>query len=196
MKQFAASQIFTGNNEAITICDSNATGYDAGYPKLDNNQYLILDDNQDGGYLHVQAYGGIRPYNGWDVPILTNVENLALYSGYRDTMVPSTPFASGATVPQGSAIVSGSHYYAFDGSIVDIYARFKDRAWWLFYNDSRIRNYFSDAGIPIAESATGTGRDNGYMVPYTVGGLRTYKTFALSRMMSKLCAIEYDKVLP
>lgn len=193
--QFSASQIFTGNNEEITVCKTNSTTHtNKGYPTLNGRMYLLLDDIKNGGYLHVQTWNG-GPYNGWDVPMLNHVKDLKVFSGCSDTALPKTPTASQTSSLGGISTIYSRHYYPTQ-SIIDIYARFKDDAWWLFYDNSWIRNYTCDVGVPaIAEDATTPSFewDWGFQIPYTESGLRTYKTFAPSRISGTIYAIEYDK---
>ena len=192
---FKASQTFTGDSTAITVCETNATTFKNGYPNLPINTYLILNDIENGGYFHIQRKSDDWSGNGWDIPIFTNVKDLKVHAGYSDAGLPSTPMPNGATKPVYRSVWVKSCYYGTDGRTEDVYARFKDDAWWLFYEDTWIRNYTSDSGIPIAEDATGTGPDNSYMTPYTIGGLRTYKTFSQSRYVydKPIYVIEYDK---
>ncbi|MGN1345632.1 MAG: sialidase family protein, partial [Eubacteriales bacterium] len=193
-QKFSASQVFTGNNEAVTICDSAGVTYRNGYPVVGNNAYLLLNDIRNGGYLHVQTTHK-ADCNAWEIPILSNVRELAVLAGCGDTALPLTPMPSGAASPLvgGNMRKSGTEWYPAGEEIVDLYAQLKEDAWWLFYEDSWIRNYTSDDGIPIPADAAAAGWDNGYMVPYTVGGLTTYKAFTPARAADMIYVIEYDK---
>ena len=195
---FTASQSFTGNNEEITICQSKCE-YDSNkYPKLNcDKNYLLVDDIQEGGYVHIRAI--IGNYNGWEVPVLTNVKDMVVYSGnYGDALLPKTPLPTGVTTRQGVSAcglrMNWLHKQTLANGYSDIYARFKNDAWWLFYEGSWIRNYTCETGAyTIPEEVTWLSPDNAMCMPYHYGGMRSYKTVALPRTGGSVYIIEYDK---
>lgn len=192
---FKASQSFEGNNESVAICEHYG-GYYKGYPRMTaGGNYMVVNDIENGGYLHGRFESPATPYNGWEKPVLSHVKDLKIFSGYRDTGLPATPMPAGATTLKN--IGSATHWYPIGGAIFDVYARFKDDAWWLFYEGSWIRNYTSDSGIPIQEGTTAKDSDNAVYEPYTLGGLTTYKTFATGRTFGGVSYLfEYDKTIP
>lgn len=195
-ESFTASQTFTGNSEEITVCDAyGISSYYNGYPQVNAGKYLLIDDIENGGYIHAQtAYNYAN--HGWELPLLACVKDLTIFSYTTSGYMNCSPLPAGATtLPLHPGIINDVHLYKTDGSIVDIYARFKDNAWWLFYGGSWLRFYTSDSGVAIPEGATNKGADNRIYEPYTLGGLTSYIAFGLNAHTKQyaLYKFEYDK---
>lgn len=197
---FNASQDFTGEgDEPITICQSYGSKitYKNGLPQLSGtDRYLNISDIENGGYLHARFSGSTWSYNGWEMPVFTYVEDAVIYSWTSGAYLTASPLPAGATsLKKNPASINSVHSFPLDGSNIDIYARLKDKAWWVFYAGSWLRFYTSDSGYAIPEGTTATGPDNLHFEPYTIGGLNTYITFTDSahRGSGSLQLFEYDK---
>ena len=79
-----------------------------------------------------------------------------------------------------------------DRSDIDIYARYKDNAWWLFYGGTWWRLYTHDAGIPLPETAPAF-HGRAWSDPYAAEGLTSYKSVTFNSLYKVVLAIEYDK---
>lgn len=187
-ESFNVSEEYNGTN-SVTICDGRFKDIN-GYPSINANggYYVNLSDIVEGGYVHAIVENGPE-YNGWDVPILTVVDDLNCTCGWCDTQVCSTPLPSGYIT--GQAVIYNNEYYPVNGN-ADIYAKFWNGTWWLYYNDSWLRGKFDGYDIPedITQNASA---DYAYAHPYMYSSLLTYKTLSTNRTSKKLLKLEYDK---
>lgn len=187
---FNVSEEYNGTN-SVTICEGRFNDID-GYPSIcvDKGYYALLDDIKEGGYVHCVVENK-NFFNGWDVPIFTVVDNLICTCGFRDTQVVSTPLPEGYIT--GQSVVYKKEYYPTNQN-VDIYARFWNGTWWIYYNDSWLRNKID--GYDISEASSPVDGDIGYAIPYKYSSLQTYKSVSTWRQQSKkLLKLEYDKII-
>ena len=194
--KFTASQDFQTNGGEVTICNSYGVTYSNGLPVLNSGKYLDISDIEEGGYIHAKTLLD-SSWNGWELPILCHVEDLKVFAWTTSGYMPRSPLPAGETTFPTGVAISNVHLFPTDKTIFDIYARFKNKAWWLFYGGSWLRFYTSDSGVAIPEDSTKTGPDNRLYEPYTLGGQRTYTTFGLTGHIKPytLYLFEYDKKL-
>ena len=202
-QQFNASQDFTvAPNTTVTICDSYGLLYRddnvnnlKGLPRFTGNAYFNISNIEEGGYVHAKATLP-RVYNGWELPCIACVEDRMTRSLVNDTYMARSPLPEGATTyPTIPCQPENIHWYPTDGTVFDIYARFKDKAWWVFYGGSWLRFYTNSTGVEIPEGITSVGNYHHY-APYVNEGLETYTMFALTHANDSLLhKFEYDKKL-